>query len=210
MKKLCIIMMFLLVVVGVAACAQDVSAPVTDSGVKNVPSSVTEDPSSAVELPTRGNDTSAQEPASSISEPEENLPVTSDVSSQQSPAQIIKADSSSVVLRMPTEVKFGEVATTTIVNNSSYQISFGADYTFQYYINNEWIDLQNEEGKERMWLEWACLVEPQGDAPLDFVIYQDEFTTALQPGEYRLLKNIYPRVEGMDSHFEITGNFTIK
>lgn len=131
-------------------------------------------------------------------------------SSEPTPNQDIKADSSSVTIRMPSEVRIGETATAAIENNSSYEISYGAEYTFQYFTNGEWVALKPLQGKERMWIAIAYITQPGEEAAFDFVIYPDEFTVPLEPGEYRIVKNIHADNAGEASSFEITGNFTIK
>ena len=131
-------------------------------------------------------------------------------SSEQPPNQNTKADSSSVTIRMPSEVRVGETATATIENNSAYEISYGAEYTFQHLINGEWVTLKPLQGKERMWIAIAYITQPGEEATFDFVIYPDEFTVQLEPGEYRIVKNIHADNGGEGASFEITGNFTIK
>ncbi len=210
MKKVVATMILLLAVAVLAACAQEANVPAVGSAAEEpgsmvqAPPSKTQPSGSGTAEPVEGGTAAILAPAPPVTEPAKNLPAAS-----PKLASGTDADSKSVVLRMPSEVKFGETATATIVNNSSYTISFGVDYTFQYYTDNEWVDLQNKEGKERVWIEIACLLEPDSEGAVDFVIYQDEFTTALQPGEYRLIKNVYPWVEGMDSNVEIMGDFTV-
>lgn len=131
-------------------------------------------------------------------------------SSEQTPNQNIKADSSSVTVRMPSEVRVGETATATIENNSSYEISYGAEYTFEYLKDGEWVALKPLQGKERMWIAIAYITQPGEEATFDFVIYPDEFTSPLEPGEYRIVKSIHADNGGEAASFEITGNFTIK
>ncbi len=212
MKKVVATMILLLAVAVLAACAQEANVPAVGSSAAEEPGSMVQAPPSKMQPsgsgtaePVEGGTAAILAPsAPPATEPARDLPAAS-----PKLASGTDADSKSVVLRMPSEVKFGETATATIVNNSSYTISFGVDYTFQYYTDNEWVDLQNKEGKERVWIEIACLLEPDSEGAVDFVIYQDEFTTALQPGEYRLIKNVYPWVEGMDSNVEIMGDFTV-
>lgn len=131
-------------------------------------------------------------------------------SSEQPPNQNTKADSTNVTITMPSEVRVGETATATIQNNSSYEITYGADYTFQHLINGEWVALKPLQGKERMWIAIAYITQPGEEATFDFVIYPDEFTAPLEPGEYRLVKSINADNGGEGTSFEITGNFTIK
>lgn len=139
-----------------------------------------------------------------------NTPEVSSSSTAQSPELNIKADSSSVVIQMPSEVKAGETATATIVNNSSFEISYGAEYSFEYFANDQWTALKPKEGKERMWIAIAYITQPGEEAAFDFVIYPDEFTEPVQPGKYRLVKSISSDNGGAASSFKITGEFTIK
>lgn len=132
------------------------------------------------------------------------------ISSNVAPSEPVKADSSSVLLDMPSEVRPGETATATIVNNSAYEVSYGANYSFQYHENGAWVDLSYKEGKERMWIAIAYITRPGEEAKFDFVIYPDEFTAALQPGEYRLVKNVSSDNGGASGSFEIAGDFAIK
>lgn len=182
MKKICFAVILALLVAGLTACAQNVGAPSGGSGVSGESSA--------------GSSVATSSEATS--------------SSALAPEQKIKADSSSVILRMPSEVRFGETATATIVNNSSYEISYGAQYTFQYFVDGAWVDLEPLEGKERMWIAIAYITQPGEEAAFDFVIYPDEFTVALKPGEYRLVKNVTADNDGESASFEITGTFTAK
>lgn len=122
---------------------------------------------------------------------------------------IVKADESSVLLEMPSKVRFGETATATLVNNSGQELTFGADYGLQYYVNGAWVSLNYREGKERMVIAIAYILEPGGEMAVDFVINDDEFTIPVGPGEYRLIKTVTANNGGEASPLELKGTFTI-
>lgn len=149
------------------------------------------------------------EPVLSAPEQSESSAAAGD-SSQLAPAKKIIADSESVTLRIPQEVKFGETATATIINNSSYEIVYGADYTFQYYTNGDWVDLNYQEGKERVWIEIAFSTVPGAEGEFDFVINADEFTVPLEPGKYRLVKNVGVINDNELMQLELASEFAIK
>ncbi len=183
MKKICLWLICVSLIAGMTACAQD----------GNVSSS--SDSSSVASESSTGS--AAEGPGADSS------------STAQTPYQQVKADSASVVLEVPSEVQAGETATATMINNSSYEITYGAEYTFEYFANDEWTALKPKEGKERAWIAIAYLTQPGEEATFDFVIYPDEFTEPLQPGKYRLVKNISSDNGGVASSFKVTGEFTV-
>ena len=193
MKKIVLMICTVLLIAVLFACTQNANAPVKDNGV--------DDPQSAV---------SEQQPETPPSEAPKDPSNAAGSSEQPAADAKIKADSSSVLLKMPTEVRFGETATATLINNSDYEISYGASYSFQYYVNGAWAELKYREGKERAWIAIAYITQPGGEMAFDFVINADEFTVPLGPGEYRIVKDISAENNGDFSSFEITGVFTIK
>ncbi|HWP52196.1 MAG TPA: immunoglobulin-like domain-containing protein [Clostridia bacterium] len=200
MKRILTMMIVLLMVAGLTACAQNVSAPVGNS-------SSSDDSSSSVALPGIAAGEPSPEKGSSTPDQSE---IPSTAPSESTPTPEIKADTTSVILDMPSEVKFGETATATIINNSTSELVYGVDYTFQYYVNGGWANLKYREGKERVWIEIACSTQPGEKGTLDFDINSDEFTIPLKAGDYRLVKNIGVRNGDELSPLGIAGTFTIK
>lgn len=196
MKKIIPMALAVLLVATLFACTQNTGAPIQDSGV-NESSGVKEQQSA--------------EPGQSSEMPSSETPQASSGSGEQpKDDDKIEADKSSVLLQAPPEVQFGEVATATLINTSDQEISFGAAYSFQYYVNGAWAALHYREGKERAWIAIAYILHPGGERTFDFVLNADDYTIPLGPGEYRLVKSISADNGGEGSSFEITAAFKVK
>ena len=188
MKKLYVWLSMLGVVAALAACGQASDVPSDGGGASS---------SEAPSQPGLPPSTSAKPPAQASS------------SQMQSNAYVM-ADSTSVVLKMPEQVQFGETATATIINNSDYEIVYGAEYAFECLTEGKWVPLRYREGKERVWIAIAYILKPGEEATFGFEILADEFTVPLKAGEYRLIKHISSDNGVEHSNFNITGGFNIK
>lgn len=196
MKKIIPMALAVLLVATLFACTQNTGAPVQDSGV-NESSSVEEQQSAAPGQPSEApSSETPQAPVDPAEQPEDD--------------DKIKADKESVLLQAPSEVRFGETATATLLNNSDQEITFGAAYSFQYYVNGAWAALNYREGKERAWIAIAYILHPGGERTFDFVLNADDYTIPLGPGEYRLVKSISADNGGEGASFEVTATFTVK
>lgn len=188
MKKMIPMALAMLLVAVLFACTQNTNAP-AQSGSGSEPGSSSEVQPDA-------------EPASPplAQPPIEKLPPEGD---------IIKADESSVLLEMPSKVRFGETATATLINNSGEELTFGADYRLQYDVNGAWVSLNYREGKQRAVIAIAYILSPGGEMSVDFIIEEDEFTIPVGPGKYRLIKTVTANSGGEASPLELKGVFTI-
>ncbi|GEM_PF-4505102 len=196
MKKIIPMALAVLLVATLFACTQNTGAPVQDSGA-NESSSVEEQQSAAPGQPSEApSSETPQAPVDPAEQPEDD--------------DKIKADKESVLLQAPSEVRFGETATATLLNNSDQEITFGAAYSFQYYVNGAWAALNYREGKERAWIAIAYILHPGGERTFDFVLNADDYTIPLGPGEYRLVKSISADNGGEGASFEVTATFTVK
>ncbi len=199
MKKIVLTIATVLLIAGLFACTQNASTPAQgggDAGTPAKPGSGTDNAQSAVPGKPPATPPSEAPQASSSEQPE--------------PGDKIKADGSSVLLQVPSEVRFGEMSAATLINNSGYEISYGASYYFQYYVNGAWAQLKYKEGQERAWIAIAYMTEPGGKMTFDFMINSDDYTIPLGPGEYRLVKDISADNGGNFASFQVTGTFTIK
>ncbi len=189
MKNIIFTLFAVLLVAGLFACTQNTGAPAGDSGSEP------------------GNSLEGQPNAEPGRSPE--APPASSAAGQPPADDIIKADDSSVLLEMPEQVRFGEAATATLVNNSDEMLTFGAGYSFQYYVNGAWVSLNYREGRQRAFIAIAYMLSPGGEMEVSFIIENDEFTIPLGPGEYRLIKSIAADNGGESTDFEVKGVFTI-
>jgi hypothetical protein len=105
---------------------------------------------------------------------------------------------STVSLTIPAgEYRLGDPISALLSNQSDAAVVYGLPYTIEALRDGDWVELQWAEGKERVWILIAYQLEPGGETTLEFVIEQDEFDPAPEPGVYRLVKQV--TVEASDS-----------